>query len=350
MKKKEILNVALYLFAFLTIQAITIAVVMLVSQTAGITAGTTTITTLVSSLITIALFYKLRWTPCSGDYINTRPWFTMFWVVCLTIGTIAPLAYLNELLGVELPDTYNEMFKGIMSHKLGFITIGIIAPIAEEYVFRGAILRVLCDMAGKHRQWVAIALSAALFAIVHGNMAQGIGAFLCGLLLGWMYVRTGSIMPGVVFHWVNNSTAVLLYRIMPQAADMKFVDFFGGDMKRVALAMLFSLMIFGASLFQLNLRLHKPQQSHHISHHLTISTPPHLTTSTPHHHARFQRHHRQPECKILRRKPHRQRHTTTRRSVEDTHSARTAPHAVSSARHVPRRQRELLRRLGEAQR
>ena len=245
MKKKEILNVALYLFAFLTIQAITIAVVMLVSQTAGITAGTTTITTLVSSLITIALFYKLRWTPCSGDYINTRPWFTMFWVVCLTIGTIAPLAYLNELLGVELPDTYNEMFKGIMSHKLGFITIGIIAPIAEEYVFR---------------QWVAIALSAALFAIVHGNMAQGIGAFLCGLLLGWMYVRTGSIMPGVVFHWVNNSTAVLLYRIMPQAADMKFVDFFGGDMKRVALAMLFSLMIFGASLFQLNLRLKKPQQ------------------------------------------------------------------------------------------
>lgn len=260
MKKKEILNVALYLFAFLTIQAITIAAVMLISQTAGITAGITTITTLVSSLITIALFYKLRWTPCSGDYINTRPWFTMFWVVCLTIGTIAPLAYLNELLGVELPDTYNEMFKGIMSHKLGFITIGIIAPIAEEYVFRGAILRVLCDMAGKHRQWVAIALSAALFAIVHGNMAQGIGAFLCGLLLGWMYVRTGSIMPGVVFHWVNNSTAVLLYRIMPQAADMKFVDFFGGDMKRVALAMLFSLMIFGASLFQLNLRLKKPQQ------------------------------------------------------------------------------------------
>lgn len=216
MKKKELLNVALYLFAFLTIQAITVAVVMLVSQTAGITAGITTITTLVSSLITIALFYKLRWTPCSGDYINTRPWFTMFWVVCLTIGTIAPLAYLNELLGIELPDTYNEMFKGIMSHKLGFITIGIIAPIAEEYVFRGAILRVLCDMAGKHRQWVAIALSAALFAIVHGNMAQGIGAFLCGLLLGWMYVRTGSIMPGVVFHWVNNSTAVLLYRIMPQ--------------------------------------------------------------------------------------------------------------------------------------
>ena len=127
-------------------------------------------------------------------------------------------------------------------------------------MFRGAILRVLCDMVGKHRQWVAIALSAALFAIVHGNMAQGVGAFLCGLLLGWMYVRTGSIIPGVVYHWVNNSTAVLLYRIMPQSADMQFADFFGGDMKRVALAMLFSLMIFGASLFQLNQRLQKPQQ------------------------------------------------------------------------------------------
>lgn len=260
MKKRELLNVALYLFAFLTIQAICLAATMLISQSSGITAGATTITTLASSIITIALFYKLRWTPCSGAYINTRPWFTMFWVVCLTIGTIAPLAYLTELLGVTLPDTYNEMFKGIMQHKLGFITIGIIAPIAEEYVFRGAILRVLCDITGKHRQWVAIVLSAALFATVHGNMAQGIRAFLCGLLLGWMYVRTGSIVPGVVYHWVNNSTAVLLYRLMPQSADMQFADFFGGDMKRVALAIVFSLMIFGASMFQLNLRLQKPQQ------------------------------------------------------------------------------------------
>ena len=232
MKKRELLNVALYLFAFLTIQAICLAATMLFSLSNGITASTTTITTLASSIITIALFYKLRWTPCSGAYINTRPWFTMFWVVCLTIGTIAPLAYLTELLGVTLPDTYNEMFKGIMQHKLGFITIGIIAPIA----------------------------SAALFATVHGNMVQGIGAFLCGLLLGWMYVRTGSIVPGVVYHWVNNSTAVLLYRLMPQSADMQFADFFGGDMKRVALAIVFSLMIFGASMFQLNLRLQKPQQ------------------------------------------------------------------------------------------
>ena len=79
MKKRELLNVALYLFAFLTIQAITVAAAMLISQSSGMTASITTITTLASSIITIALFYKLRWTPCSGAYINTRPWFTMFW-------------------------------------------------------------------------------------------------------------------------------------------------------------------------------------------------------------------------------------------------------------------------------
>lgn len=260
MNKSTFLNTALYLFAFLTIQAITMAATMLISQTATITSSITTIATLISSVLTIALFYKLRWTPCSGAYINTRPWFTMFWVVCLTIGTIGPLSYLTELLGITLPDTYNELFKNIMDNRWGFITIGIIAPIAEEFVFRGAILRVLSKAAGEHRQWVAIALSAALFAIVHGNMAQGVSAFLCGLLLGWMYVRTGSIVPGVVYHWVNNSSAVLFYRLMPQSADMNFVDFFGGDMKRVALAIVFSLMIFGAALFQLNQRLTKPQQ------------------------------------------------------------------------------------------
>lgn len=259
-RKRAFLDIVLYLFAFLGIQIGVMAVIILITGTRNLTPSATTLSTLISSALTIVLFQWRRWTPCTGAYINTRPWFTLFWVVCLAIGLIAPVSYLTEVLGFTMSDTFTQFFKGILDNNLGFLAVGIVGPIAEEYVFRGAILRVLADTLGKRGRWAAIATSAVLFAAVHGNMAQGLGALIIGLILGWMYVRTGSIVPGVVLHWVNNSVAVFQYRLMPQSADMQFADFFGGDMKRVALAIVFSLMIVGASLFQLNMRLEKPRQ------------------------------------------------------------------------------------------
>ena len=60
-------------------------------------------------------------------------------------------------------------------------------------------------------------------------MAQLLNATLLGCLLGWLYYRSGSIAPGIVFHMVNNSVAVLLERLMQGSADMQLVDLFAGD-------------------------------------------------------------------------------------------------------------------------
>lgn len=176
-------------------------------------------------------------------------------MVCIAIGCIAPTSLATELLHIDLPENYNELFKSMMGHDLGFLAIGILAPLAEEMVFRGAILRTLLSAFGKQRRWLAIGITALLFAVIHGNLAQGFGAFFLGLLIGWMYYRTGSIVPGVVFHWVNNSIAVILYRIAPQFADMTLTEYFQHDTLRISLCLLFSLMIFGASLYQLRIRL-----------------------------------------------------------------------------------------------
>lgn len=252
---KPVRDVLLYLVAFLGLQGLVMAIAAFVIQSGEMTPMTTSVATLVYSIAAIALFAKLRWAPCSGKYINKRPWFTLFWVVFLTIGCMLPVELITEIIGVKLPDEYVKLFSGIMSNDLGFIAIGIVAPVAEEMLFRGAILRTLLSWLGYDRRWIAIVVSALLFGVVHGNMAQGLGAFLMGLLIGWMYMRTQSMVPGILFHWVNNSLAVMMFRIMPQAADMTVIDYFHGDMMRVGLAALFSLMIFGASLYQLRERL-----------------------------------------------------------------------------------------------
>ena len=54
------------------------------------------------------------------------------------------------------------------------LIVGILAPIAEELIFRGAILRVLLNTFEHKGRWIAIALTALIFAFIHGNIAQGV--------------------------------------------------------------------------------------------------------------------------------------------------------------------------------
>lgn len=136
------------------------------------------------------------------------------------------------------------------------VAIGVLAPFAEEVVFRGAILRTLLGLMSKKNHWVAIMISAAIFGLAHANVAQFVNALLLGLLLGWMYYRTKSLVPGILLHWVNNTMAYVLANIMPQS-DGKLIDLFHGDEKTMYYAVGFSLCIMIPSFIQLVIRLKK---------------------------------------------------------------------------------------------
>ena len=149
-----------------------------------------------------------------------------------------------------------KVFAGLLKEPWGYVAVGILAPLAEEIVFRGAILRMLLAMMSKKNHWVAIMISAALFGVVHGNVAQFVNALVIGLLLGWMFYRTKSIIPGILLHWVNNTVAYILSNLMPKT-DGKLIDLFGGDEKTVYYAVGFSLCILIPSFIQLLDRLRK---------------------------------------------------------------------------------------------
>ena len=162
-----------------------------------------------------------------------------------------PMTFAIEQAGIDMPEGYAKLFKDIISHDSGFLAVGVLAPIAEEMVFRGAILRRLLDVLDVRWHWAAIVVTAALFGAIHLNMAQGINAFVMGLLLGWMYMRTRSI------HFTNNTIVFFSYRLFPYAADKTLVEFYGGNINNVLMAVAFSLMIFGAALYQLSFRLQR---------------------------------------------------------------------------------------------
>ncbi len=268
---RSILDIILFLVAFVAIQAVAEFVAAFIfAQIKGLSVNTVVqgmasgsfssvlaISTVVSSLITAVLFALLRWTPMSRHWIRTRPWGVLSWVVLLSLGIILPAEWLYERLEIAMPMQAQALFEGIMKEPWGYAAIGIMAPIAEEVVFRGAILRALLNLTGNRRHWVAIVCSALIFGLVHMNLAQGLHAFLIGLLLGWFYYRTGSILPGIALHWVNNSVAYLMFNLMPELADGKLIDLFHGSDRTMYLGLAFSLCVALPSMFQLALRMRR---------------------------------------------------------------------------------------------
>lgn len=248
-------NAIIYWFVFLAIQLIAGGIVQGIyllwkGPGAVLDAMGTILTMTLFSIATMALFLWQKWAVVSRQWMQTRPWVVLIWCVLAALGSIIPSAWLQEQMP-ELPNIVEEEFDMILRNRYGYFVIGLMAPLAEELVFRGAILRSLLKW--NSRPWVAILISAILFSVAHMNPAQMPHTLLIGLLLGWMYYRTDSIVPGVVFHWVNNTVAYVLYNLYPNP-DMTTSDIFGSEQ---LMAVAFSLCILVPALLQLNLRMQK---------------------------------------------------------------------------------------------
>jgi len=107
-----------------------------------------------------------------------------------------------------------ERFAGIEVAPPGLFLLAaaagcILAPFVEELFFRGYIFQTFSARYG--RGW-AYLFSAGLFAVVHANLAAAAPIFVLGLMLAAIFQRSGSIVPGVIAHGVNNAIAfALLY-------------------------------------------------------------------------------------------------------------------------------------------
>src|SRR6185503_10277017 len=58
-------------------------------------------------------------------------------------------------------------------------------------------------------------LTSVIFGLAHGILQQSIGACVVGIVIGYVAVKTGSLWPGVLYHFVHNCLSVLLGRISP---------------------------------------------------------------------------------------------------------------------------------------
>ena len=90
---------------------------------------------------------------------------------------------------------------------LTFISICILTPISEELLFRGYILDAVNRLHGK---WPAIIISSIIFGMVHFDPFTMGMATIGGVIYGWIRMRTGSLIPGIVAHAMWNTMALMV--------------------------------------------------------------------------------------------------------------------------------------------
>ena len=149
-----------------------------------------------------------------------------------TIGLSIPLIVAGMIFinlcseFIVLPDMMQDTFRAMSRNVFGIISIAIMAPLVEELLFRGAIQGHLQRKGMK--PLYAILIASAVFGIVHMNPIQIPFAFAIGMIFGWLYYRTGSVVPGMIGHFINNSIATIQMALLSkEELNTKTIDLIG---------------------------------------------------------------------------------------------------------------------------
>ena len=251
-----VVDTSTYLLMFLFIQLFCLAPAQLASANMSLTPWTMGLSMLASSVITVAFYWWRKWWKEDKADVTTVSWLVYVLIVFLAISSFLPSMGLLEMLGVEANEQQERIMMDIICSPFGFIVIALLVPLAEEVVFRGSILRALLGyfktnkkienakgLKAKDGVWLSIIISSMLFGTVHGNLAQFIHATLLGILLGWLYTKTKTILPGVFLHLLNNGIAFLLVKIDPSNNDAKLIDMFSGNEVMMWLSVAISIAV-----------------------------------------------------------------------------------------------------------
>lgn len=134
------------------------------------------------------------------------------------IGTVFT-GIVSTLLGKPVE---NPLVSMLSNMPLGLIALQVVilAPIIEELVFR----KLLVDRMYPYGEKAAIIISALFFGLFHGNFSQFFYAFMLGIILSFVYLRTGNILYTIAIHMTINFCGSLVPMVMTKLVDLEKIS------------------------------------------------------------------------------------------------------------------------------
>lgn len=158
--------------------------------------------------------------------------------------TIIPIAFSIQILGTAfmvwfiqyLPENivqYYEELQKFLTPKssveliFSIISIGIIGPICEEYIFRGIFLTKLIEE--KKNKIISNLFQSFLFGMAHMNLIQFFYAVPIGIFLGWIYIKSKNLLIPILIHIFTNISAFVFIAFEFNHPIWKTLEKFGEE-------------------------------------------------------------------------------------------------------------------------
>ena len=169
---------------------------------------------------------KSHWRAAFGPI--GQPWFRLWLEPALFgVGFILPafgLHYISQTVLAQLghEPVVQQAVQMVMATEhpvevgLQIVSVVMMAPIAEELLFRGILFNTI-----KHAGYPLAGMfaSAALFALVHGSVALMLPLFVMGFALAWVYEKSGSIIAPIVMHATFNAINFTFLKMAPTLVE-----------------------------------------------------------------------------------------------------------------------------------
>ena len=133
-------------------------------------------------------------------------------MLVMMLGLIVVVSEIDNVLQrfLPIPDWFLEMLAELglgEGFAIGtFIVLVIVAPLTEEPLFRGILLR---GFTRNYGTWIGVLGTAFLFGAIHLNPWQFVGAFILGIVFAWWTLQTRSILPALLGHALNNGMVIV---------------------------------------------------------------------------------------------------------------------------------------------
>ncbi len=150
--------------------------------------------------------------------------------VLITLA-IQPMVWLLSWLNMQLPvpetlvafeqgqmEMIEQILTGDYLIMLTIMHVAMVPAICEEIMYRGYILRLFERSWGI---WAAIIVSGLIFGLYHLRLTQVIPLAVIGMVLAWVTIKSGSLIPAIFGHFVNNAGSVIVAHMRP---DLMFEE------------------------------------------------------------------------------------------------------------------------------
>ncbi len=145
-----------------------------------------------------------------GFYSNITPRGVLSALGCSLLFYLLLDKGLDPLLESAFPKSQQNYLDALESLRqspaAGLIQVCILAPLIEEILMRGFVLGGLSRTYGP---LLGLLISSMLFAVLHFNMVQTLSTLVCGIILGILYLKTGSIFCCILAHSGYNAISCL---------------------------------------------------------------------------------------------------------------------------------------------